>query len=111
MRKGFSRLRYAEYMLSDEWRSKKVDFFRKLTSEGRYSCASCGRNPYQLKESGDYLTVHHLTYARFGDESMEDLQLLCSVCHRRLTKEERKRRKARRQSRLDRAWKRKKRLG
>ena len=36
------------------------------------ACQMCG-------EEGQH--VHHMTYARFGNENLKDLQLLCESCH------------------------------
>jgi len=42
-------------------------------AQGR-RCAQCG-------ETKGELHVHHLTYERFGNESLQDLQVLCKTCH------------------------------
>ena len=56
---------------SPEWAAKRK---QKLQQVG-YRCQGCG--------SDERLEVHHLTYERFGHERLEDLQVLCHLCHMR----------------------------
>jgi hypothetical protein len=62
-------LGYAIYMHSPEWRATRK---LKLQQVG-FRCQGCG--------SDERLQAHHLTYERFGHERMEDLQVLCHICH------------------------------
>ncbi len=62
--------RHAAYLSSPEWAAKRVEAFAQL---GAF-CAKCG--------ALNALHVHHLTYAHLGDEPIEDLIVLCDVCHR-----------------------------
>ena|SRR5215471_5608984 len=64
------REKYQEYLESDRWKEKRRDVF---ASQGRF-CAKCG-------ETQEQLHIHHLTYERFGNERIEDLQVLCKSCH------------------------------
>lgn len=69
----FSRFRkheiYMAYLDSNAWKHKREE--RKLLDN--YRCNQCPRV--------NNLTVHHLSYARLGDELMEDLITLCDHCH------------------------------
>ena len=60
---------YKSYLLSREWKIKRG---AKLKSVGSM-CESC-RNIKNLQ-------VHHKTYARIYSEKMEDLVVLCEICH------------------------------
>jgi 5-methylcytosine-specific restriction endonuclease McrA len=61
---------YNGYLRSPEWKLKREGIL--LRSQGR--CEKCaGRKPIQ---------VHHITYARVGNELPEDLAALCFDCHR-----------------------------
>jgi hypothetical protein len=61
---------YENYILSDEWREKRKN---RIKIDGG-KCQSCG---------GPAQQVHHLTYARFKNEVMDDLISLCMNCHDR----------------------------
>lgn len=59
---------YREYMKSDSWERKKRE---RLKIDG-YKCTACG---YSAKPN--VLMVHHLTYARLGNEDIwKDLTTL-----------------------------------
>lgn len=62
---------YKSYMNSGNWRRKRS---LKLEQAG-HRCEACGRR--QAKG----LHVHHLTYARLGNERLADLAVLCKDCH------------------------------
>lgn len=64
------KMEYNRYMDSPEWQKKREAVFK---AQGK-KCRRCG------SERG-VLHVHHLTYARFGHEDLEDLQVLCEGCH------------------------------
>lgn len=60
---------YEAYMRSEEWALKRAQVF----SSRKARCQVClGR---------DDLHVHHITYARLGDERMDDLVILCAEHH------------------------------
>ncbi len=61
---------YGEYLASREWALLKEQV--RLRSRG--ICERCQKAPYQ--------ETHHLTYGRIGHERLEDLQAVCSPCHR-----------------------------
>jgi 5-methylcytosine-specific restriction endonuclease McrA len=61
--------RYKQYLNSAKWGE-----IRKLALKvANHRCAECG--------TGNRLHVHHLTYARLGNERITDLQVLCKDCH------------------------------
>ena len=59
---------YHAYLLSPEWREKRKQVWRRA----RGCCEQCGA------EGRD---VHHENYDRLGDENLDDLELLCGLCH------------------------------
>ena len=61
---------YLDYLASDAWQAKRAE---ALERAGR-SCQLCNTDD-------DTLDVHHSTYERFGDESPQDLIVLCRPCH------------------------------
>jgi 5-methylcytosine-specific restriction endonuclease McrA len=59
------------YRASKQWKE-----LRKLVYADRgYKCEACGGT--------NKLHVHHKTYENFGNESIDELELLCSSCHRK----------------------------
>jgi len=61
---------YAEYLASDKWKSFKT----KYRASGRSRrCDICHKKPIQL---------HHKTYARLGEELLDDVVPLCRDCHK-----------------------------
>lgn len=67
-----TKTKYQDYMQTAAWREKRSE---RLEMDG-YCCALCG-------DKND-LEVHHLTYDRLGNESMEDLITVCHSCHEML---------------------------
>jgi 5-methylcytosine-specific restriction endonuclease McrA len=65
--------KYLVYLKSDAWKKKRLE---ALAYYGE-SCGKCGTAEKQLH-------VHHKTYKRLFDEPLEDLQVLCDTCHRRV---------------------------
>ena len=57
------------YYASREWALLK----ERVKARSGGICERCGNSPH-------YAT-HHLTYVRFGHESLEDLQGVCDPCH------------------------------
>jgi ssDNA-binding Zn-finger/Zn-ribbon topoisomerase 1 len=57
---------YASYLRSGLWETSR----RRLV---RTACEDCG--------SGAGLVLHHMTYARLGEERIEDVCTLCPACH------------------------------
>lgn len=66
-----AKVAYARYLQSPEWRKRR----ERALKRSDYKCQDCGA-VYGL-------SVHHLTYARVGDEREEDLIVLCKGCHRK----------------------------
>jgi uncharacterized protein YlaI len=62
---------YDQYLKTPEWRAKREE---ALERDG-YRCRLC--------DSDERLHVHHRTYARRGNEDIEDLTTLCEECHER----------------------------
>lgn len=60
---------YGEYLQTPEWAEKRE---QALARDGR-ACRLCG--------SRQHLEVHHRTYARRGNEQVNDLTTLCASCH------------------------------
>lgn len=61
---------YIDYLQSPEWDKKRK---QRLHLDG-YTCQGCGAKNKPLD-------VHHLTYDRFGNEWLDDLESLCRQCH------------------------------
>lgn len=69
---------YLDYLNTDHWRTTRT---AKLEQVG-YRCERCGEPARRITE-GRWagLHVHHLTYDRLHNERLDDLQVLCVVCH------------------------------
>ncbi len=70
---------YRETLASPRWRRLK---WRRLMV-ARFSCERCGwkfhgRGP---KMALHRFELHHVTYARVGEENLEDVRILCPECH------------------------------
>lgn len=63
--------RYHSYLKSDKWKQVRTRLMQKRGCK----CEVCG--------IGHRLQVHHLTYARLGNELDSDLKVLCWACHER----------------------------
>ncbi len=66
---------YAKYMESEQWQ-----IIRRLVIErDGYACVLCNRkSDGRLKL---WMSVHHRTYVRLGQEQLTDLFTLCTECH------------------------------
>jgi 5-methylcytosine-specific restriction endonuclease McrA len=60
---------YHAYLSSEAWQRKRKAVLRRAG----YRCERC--------HAAKPLDIHHLTYARFGNEEMDDLRALCRDCH------------------------------
>lgn len=69
------RKQYKEYLRSNKWKSKRSE--RILRDKGQCQAII---NSKKCK-STHKTEVHHLTYARFGNELMIDLITLCNKHH------------------------------
>ena len=61
---------YEKYLKTSEWKQKRD---QALERDG-HCCRACN--------SDERLNVHHKTYARRGNEALNDLTTLCESCHR-----------------------------
>jgi hypothetical protein len=87
MRKRWHTDQYESYLKSGQWAEKRQE---KLESVN-YSCDRDIRLIYQTGEDGILrritdcspgpLQVHHRTYANLGNESLDDLVVLCKLHH------------------------------
>lgn len=66
---------YYFYIRTPQWRK----LCQQVKKRARNRCERCGPNVIQI--GGPY-QVHHLTYDRFMNERLSDLQYLCMPCHR-----------------------------
>ena len=60
---------YKEYLASEVWEQTKARYF---SSDKPKKCLACDNPKFQL---------HHLSYARIGEELLGDLVSLCGDCH------------------------------
>ena len=60
---------YLQYLKTPRYR----ELHRKTLQRDKYKCQICG--------TGTNLVVHHVTYRRLGNESLDDLVTLCDSCH------------------------------
>lgn len=65
-------MNYTAYINSSAWERKKAAF--RETDEYTGRCYCC--------KSFENIHIHHITYERLGDESMDDLVAVCRKCHR-----------------------------
>ena len=65
-----NKLPYREYLKTGHWKSTR---YNRLKLSG-FSCEVCGAK-------GVKLNVHHRTYKTRGNESQNDLAVLCELCH------------------------------
>jgi 5-methylcytosine-specific restriction endonuclease McrA len=75
---------YRSYLRPKHWRETR----QRAIKASNYTCQRCKkRDRYhdapRSKRKGARLQVHHLTYARVGNERDSDLRVLCIDCHRR----------------------------
>lgn len=60
---------YSQHLHSQYWRT-----IREIAlAKSKYKCSRC--------RTKDYLNAHHLTYENVGNERIEDIQILCRMCH------------------------------
>tara|TARA_R110000868_G_scaffold285682_2_gene546136 strand:- start:2653 stop:3003 length:351 start_codon:yes stop_codon:yes gene_type:complete len=61
---------YEKYLMSSEWAKKRM----QTMDRDNWKCVICGNEAE---------VVHHLTYERIFNESLNDLVSLCTECHQR----------------------------
>lgn len=64
-----TRPKYQDYIKSPEWERVR----KRILKRARGKCEKCRKRPP--------IQVHHLTYARLGNERDEDLLAVCGPCH------------------------------
>jgi len=64
---------YYAYLASPAWGAVRARIFASRLRQ----CERCGA-------FGCILDLHHKSYARFGNESDEDLMIVCRSCHDRI---------------------------
>jgi hypothetical protein len=62
---------YENYLTSAAWRRLRYAALRRA----RWRCERCGAHVTNLD-------VHHRTYKRLGHERLDDLEVVCTTCHR-----------------------------
>ena len=68
-----------EYYESDPWKQLRQIVFQMAG----FICQRCGNAGKQVGGQ-KILHAHHKTYIRFGEENLEDLECVCTQCHRRI---------------------------
>lgn len=63
---------YDRYIESAEWKAFRQRYFKKMPK----TCLAC--------EGQSRITLHHITYDRFGREKLTDVVPLCFDCHEKL---------------------------
>jgi len=67
--RAYRTMPYERYLQTARWRSRR----NRALKLAEYHCQRC--------QAQRKLQVHHLSYARLGDERDEDLEVLCRGCH------------------------------
>jgi hypothetical protein len=73
---------YEDYLESQHWRS-----FRKLVLDTQRVRSGLEHNVCESclsAKDGIKLQLHHLTYARMGNERIEDVKVICRECHQKV---------------------------
>ena len=65
---------YRSYLNSKDWHDKR----NRMLCYSDYKCSKCGNT--------ENIQVHHLNYNTIGDESFNDLQVVCVGCHKKIHK-------------------------
>jgi len=66
-----AKIPYDIYIISDAWKEKRAKFLEFY----KYKCFKCG--------SKKFLNIHHLHYGTLGNETADDVILLCNWCHKK----------------------------
>lgn len=69
---------YRAYLESDAWKRFRVKAIKATASR----CERCGAWKFDHE-----LQVHHLHYKTLGNESLEDVEVLCLACHEQADKQ------------------------
>jgi len=62
-------MNYLSYLKTDAWKEKRKEFLELAN----YECQECG--------STENLQIHHLNYENIGEETEDDVEVLCKECH------------------------------
>lgn len=65
---------YHSYLNSKEWHDKR----NTMLKYAEYKCCRCNET--------ENLQVHHLNYNTIGNESLNDLEVVCNDCHKKIHK-------------------------
>lgn len=69
---------YREYISSPQWKERRKEFLAVFGTH----CANCNLPRLLAIVAYDQdLHVHHVSYARIGQETEDDLKALCKRCH------------------------------
>lgn len=64
---------YRDYLKTRHWIIKKQEFRNKFIAK----CCMCDYK-------GNGLHIHHMSYDNIGNENIDDLCFLCSICHNKI---------------------------
>lgn len=67
------KLAYQIYLESDSWKEKRDTILKRR-----------GRKCFACRTTEGMITLHHVTYARVGNELPKDLVILCWECHKKV---------------------------
>lgn len=71
---------YHKYLRTQHWKAKREKAFRRAD----YRCQMCNKREGEVEEDGEgkvVLQVHHRASGDRGQEQLQDLTVLCKVCH------------------------------
>jgi hypothetical protein len=69
---NYKTMNYQDYLTTDHWKRVRLEALKAA----RYTCQLCDAKHTQLN-------VHHRSYENRGCESLNDLIVLCSNCHKK----------------------------
>lgn len=73
---------YTAYINSPQWRARRLRALERAGHRCQYEVDDpAGHNHIPRCQRTRYLTVHHTTYERLGNERDEDLEVLCWAHH------------------------------
>lgn len=79
--RSFYEATYDEYMKSHDWRVRSEMF----KQHKKYTCEQCGLTAGDMFAHGGgklSLHVHHKHYRSLGNEMPQDVEILCTLCHK-----------------------------
>ena len=72
--------RYKRYLNSSDWKEKKAQARKAKMKGGALLCYCCGCG----QGGKSKLECHHLSYKNLGNERMNEMEFVCSGCHREI---------------------------